>query len=110
MSHPIPQEVEEKLKQLTTKLTEMDVFWVDGTKDYWNIENNIDACDAIEQALLSVYNSGRRDGLQGLEDEVQTMLDGPFAQAVYSWSPSDWFLTIQRHIKSLSAPSSEDNA
>lgn len=88
MSHPIPQEVEEKLAEYK----ELDgVGWWKG-KEPHNISREI----WLTQALLSVYNSGR---------EEFTIRDLIF------WEPEARRYVESAKVKKAqaSAPSSEDN-
>jgi hypothetical protein len=65
MSHPIPQQVEEKLTEIISNCVDcvygmnIDTSMKEAKRLYSELENSPLLKKQIRQALLSVYNSGR---------------------------------------------------
>ncbi len=89
MSHPIPQEVEEKIEYGVGKI-------MGALPTHLSSEDYRDIQIVSRQALLSVYNSGREAVIEQIRDK------GTYELSAYEWKGE--------LLKDLSAPSSEDNA
>ncbi len=104
MSHPIPQEVEEKLQEIL-------VFTERNNRNLWS--------DKISQALLSVYNSGReaeKERISQLQDQIQDEAICPASEncpmclrGLRRKCSSAEYRGMSEALEAVSAPSSEDN-
>lgn len=98
MSHPIPQEVEEKIEYGVGKI-------MGALPTHLSSEDYRDIQIVSRQALLSVYNSGRESARR--EGFIQGQKIG--REGIISHMIVEFNLPFQRITQPTSAPSSEDN-